>query len=60
MRLKRQLCWFAAVAMLPAAGCLAGIERGLDMLLAPSAGLNALFLPYSAVWPIAQFLLRTG
>jgi len=39
-------------------GCLAGIERAVDLVLAPSAFENALVLPFSALGPLAFALFR--
>jgi hypothetical protein len=59
----RKCVWPAArlaplAGLLSANGCLATLERNLDYLLAPDALDNALFLPFSSVAPLAQFLLR--
>ena len=45
-------------AVLWANGCLAKLEQNVDYLLAPDALENTLFLPFSSVAPLAQFLLR--
>ena len=47
-----------ASGLLPAGGCLARVEQNLDLLLAPEAFGNTLFLPFTAVAPLAQFLQR--
>jgi len=39
-------------------GCLAGLERSLDMILAPGATGNIVSLPYSPVLGLAQLLAR--
>ncbi|MFQ5806929.1 MAG: hypothetical protein ACE5I3_10820 [Phycisphaerae bacterium] len=44
--------------LLLANGCLATLERNIDYLLAPDALENTLFIPFSDVAPLAQFLLR--
>ena len=35
-------------------GCMAGLERGLDLILAPGAVGNALELPYSSLAGLAR------
>jgi hypothetical protein len=53
LRLFRWVCWLA----LPVTGgCLARLERNLDLVLAPDAFENALVLPFSRLLPVAQFL----
>jgi hypothetical protein len=47
-----------ALLLLSAGGCLATLERNLDYLLAPDAFENILFVPYSSVAPLIQFLLH--
>jgi hypothetical protein len=39
-------------------GCLAGLERAVDLVLAPTAFENALVLPFSALGPLAFALFR--
>jgi hypothetical protein len=41
-----------------AVGCLATLERNRDYLLAPDAFENILFVPYSAMASLIQFLLH--
>lgn len=48
----------ALLGLLVASGCLATFERNLDYLLAPEAFENTLFLPFTGLAPLAQFLLR--
>ncbi len=62
MRVRK--CIWRATRFVPVAGlllangCLAAAERNLDYFLAPDALENALFLPFSTVAPLVQFLLR--
>lgn len=44
--------------LLLANGCLATLERNLDYVLAPDALENTLFLPFSNIAPLVQFLFR--
>ena len=51
-------CVIPAAGLLAVNGCLATLQQNLDLLLSPTALDNAMRLPYSAVWPIAEFLLK--
>jgi len=46
--------WTAAAALPVTGGCLARLERNLDLVLAPDAFANALVLPFSPLLPLAE------
>lgn len=53
--------WAApAAGLLLANGCLVNAQRNLDFLLSPDALDNAARLPYSAVWPLMEALLKVS
>jgi hypothetical protein len=56
--LRNPRVWAPLSALLFANGCFAAFERNLDYVLAPGALENTLFLPFSSVAPLVQFLLR--
>jgi hypothetical protein len=62
MHRKRLPCCLRAVAgaplLLGVSGCLAGFERGIDLILSPGAIDAILVAPFSAVGRIAEFASR--
>jgi hypothetical protein len=56
--LVRLLAFLSCGATLLVNGCMANLERNLDMILSPSASENLLLLPYSSVINIALFFER--
>jgi len=46
------------LGLLSLGGCLARLERNLDVLLSPDALANTLLLPSTLLAPLAQFLHR--
>ncbi len=55
-RALRILC--PAAGLLACNSCLAAAQENLNLLFSPSALANALVLPYSAVWPLFEFLMK--
>jgi|GEM_PF-5408637 len=53
---RSRIVWSACATLLLVNGCLAGVERGVDLLLAPDALQNTLRLPFSALFPLARIL----
>jgi len=47
-----------SIGLLSVGGCLATLERNLDLILSPGAVGNALVLPYSTVAGLARLLAR--
>ena len=58
-KLLRRLCVLVpAGGLLLVNGCLAAIERNMDIVLSPGALGNALVAPYSPVSGLLDFLMR--
>jgi len=55
---RRLLLYAPPLGLLTANGCLATLERNVDLLLGSDALENALVLPYSPVATLAEFILR--
>lgn len=56
--MRRRLIRLAPFVVLFQGGCLAAIERNLDLVLAPNALDNAMRLPNSVFLPLASLLAR--
>ncbi len=54
--LRRCTPWICAGGLLWANGCLATIERGVDLVLSPGSLDNAAILPYTALAGLALVL----
>ena len=55
---RRLLLCTPTLGLLTANGCLATVQRNLDLLLGSDALENALVLPYSPVASLAQFIMQ--
>lgn len=55
---RRLLLYAPPLGLLTANGCLATLERNLDLLLGSDALENALVLPYSPVAELAELFVR--
>jgi hypothetical protein len=62
MRLTRRSLWLARCAplagLLLANGCMANLERNLDLVFSPTAVDNATVLPYASVAGLAEVVIR--
>ena len=55
---RRLLLYAPTLGLLTANGCLATLERNVDLLLGSDALQNAMLLPYSPVAELAELFVR--